>query len=74
MTDYLMRIVVNEQQQEKKEQTYKAILSYLWEQGAPGATMRRGDAGIDNEGSCYLQPTFVSAERAYAAGCCVYCR
>ena len=46
MIDYLMRIVVNEQQQEKKEQTYKAVLSYLWEQGAPGATMRRGDAGI----------------------------
>ncbi|MDF3000786.1 MAG: hypothetical protein K0Q48_905 [Bacillota bacterium] len=51
MTDYLMRIVVNEQQEEKKEQTYKAVLSYLWEQGAPGATMRRGDAGIDNEGN-----------------------
>lgn len=49
MPSYLMRIVVNEQQHEKKEQTCKAILTYLWEQGAPGATMRRGDAGIDNE-------------------------
>ena len=49
MLNYLMRIVVNEQQHEKREQTCKAILTYLWEQGAPGATMRRGDAGIDNE-------------------------
>ena len=51
MPDYLMRIMVNEQQHEKKEQTCKAILHYLWDQGAPGATMRRGDAGIDNEGN-----------------------
>lgn len=49
MPDYLMRIIVNEQQHEKKERTCKAILTYLWQQGAPGATMRRGDAGIDNE-------------------------
>jgi uncharacterized protein len=49
MPNCLMRIVVNEQQHEKKKLTCKAILSYLWEQGAPGATMRRGDAGIDNE-------------------------
>lgn len=49
MPDYLMRIVVNEQQHEKRQLTSKAILSYLWEQGVPGATMRRGDAGIDNE-------------------------
>jgi hypothetical protein len=47
MAEYLMRIVVNEQQHENKEQTSKAVLSYLWEQGAPGATMRRGNAGID---------------------------
>jgi len=51
MPKYLMRIVVNEQQHEKKLLTCKAILSYLWEQGAPGATMRRGDAGIDYEGN-----------------------
>lgn len=50
MPSYLMRIVVNEQQHEKKEQTCRAILTYLWEQGAPGATMRRGNAGIDDEG------------------------
>lgn len=49
MPDYLMRIVLNEQQQERKKQTCKEILTCLWEQGAPGATMRRGDAGIDNE-------------------------
>lgn len=51
MSDYLMRIVVNEQQHEKKKLTCNAILTYLWEQGAPGATMRRGDAGIDHEGT-----------------------
>lgn len=51
MTDYLMRIVINEQQHEKKELTCNSVLTYLWEQGAPGATMRRGDAGIDNEGN-----------------------
>lgn len=48
MPDHLMRIVINEQQHEKKEQTCKAILTYLWEQGAPGVTMRRGAAGIDS--------------------------
>ncbi len=51
MADYLMRIVINEQQHEKKELTCNSVLAYLWEQGAPGATMRRGDAGIDNEGN-----------------------
>jgi len=39
MPKYLMRIVVNEQQHEKKLLTCKAILSYLWEQGVPGATL-----------------------------------
>ena len=47
MAEYLMRVIVNEQQHENKEQTSKAVLSYLWEHGAPGATMRRGNAGID---------------------------
>lgn len=51
MADSLMRIIVNEQQHEKKEQTSRAVLKYLWGQGAPGATMRRGHAGIDNEGN-----------------------
>lgn len=50
MTNYLMRIIVNEQQHEKKEQTFKAVLTYFWEQGVPGATMRRGNAGIDEQG------------------------
>jgi len=50
MTEYLLRIVVNEQQQDEKEQTCNAVLSYLWAQGMPGATMRRGDAGIDELG------------------------
>ena len=53
MPDYLLRIVVNEQQHEKREQTCKAILSYLWEQGVPGATMRRGAAGLDDKGTIY---------------------
>lgn len=51
MSDYLMRIVVNEQQHEAKKQTCRAILTYLWEHGVPGATMRRGDAGIDSDGN-----------------------
>lgn len=51
MPNYLMRIVINEQQHEKKMLTCKAILFYLPEQGAPGATICRGDAGIDNEGN-----------------------
>lgn len=51
MSDYLMRIVVNEQQHEERKQTCRAILTYLREHGVPGATMRRGDAGIDSDGN-----------------------
>jgi len=53
MSICLLRIVVNEQQHEKREQTSKTILSYLWQQGVPGATMRRGDAGLDESGYIY---------------------
>ncbi|HML37163.1 MAG TPA: DUF190 domain-containing protein [Bacillota bacterium] len=49
MPDYLMRIILNEQQHEEKKQTCREILTCMWEGGAPGATMRRGNAGIDNE-------------------------
>lgn len=51
MPDILLKIVVNEQQHEKRDTTCKKILSYLWEQGVPGATMRRGDAGVDYQGN-----------------------
>ena len=50
MPDVLLKIVVNEQQHEKRNATCKKILTYLWEQGAPGATMRRGEAGLDYRG------------------------
>jgi Uncharacterized conserved protein len=51
MNNYLMRVVVDEQQHEKNAQTWKAVMNYFWEQGVPGATMRRGDAGIDSDGN-----------------------
>lgn len=51
MADILLKIVVNEQQHEKRNAICRKILAYLWEQGAPGATMRRGDAGLDYRGS-----------------------
>jgi len=51
MSDVLLKIVVNEQQHEKRNATCKKILTYLWEQGAPGATMRRGEAGLDYQGT-----------------------
>lgn len=47
MPDILLKIVVNEQQREKRSAIYRKILAYLREQGAPGATMRRGEAGLD---------------------------
>ena len=47
MPDILLKIVVSEQQHEKREAMCRKILNYLWEQGAPGATMRRGEAGLD---------------------------
>lgn len=51
MPDVLLKIVVNEQQHEKREATCRKILNYLLEQGVPGATMRRGEAGLDYRGS-----------------------
>jgi len=51
MTDVLLKIVVNEQQHERRSATCKKILTYLWAQGAPGATMRRGEAGLDYQGA-----------------------
>ncbi len=51
MPDILLKIVVNEQQQEKSSATYRKILNYLREQGVPGATMRRGEAGLDYQGA-----------------------
>lgn len=46
----LLKIIVNEQQREKQDTTCKKLLTYLWEQGVPGATVRRGEAGLDNRG------------------------
>jgi len=51
MADILLKIIVNEQQHEKRDTTYKKILTYLWEHGVPGATMRRGEAGLDFQGN-----------------------
>ncbi|HYE69052.1 MAG TPA: DUF190 domain-containing protein [Anaerovoracaceae bacterium] len=51
MPDVLLKIVVNEQQHDMRNATCKKILTYLWEQGAPGATMRRGVAGLDYRSS-----------------------
>ncbi|HVI39687.1 MAG TPA: DUF190 domain-containing protein [Anaerovoracaceae bacterium] len=51
MPDILLKIIVNEQQHEKRDATCKKILTYLREQGAPGATMRRGEAGLDYQGA-----------------------
>lgn len=51
MPDFLLRIVVNEQSQEEKKSISRKILSYLWDQGTPGATMLRGEAGLNDEGS-----------------------
>jgi len=51
LSDILLKIVVNEQQQEKKSATCKKILSFLKEQGIPGATMRRAEAGLDYHGN-----------------------
>jgi Uncharacterized conserved protein len=50
MSDYLLRIVVNEQSREERKSICKKILSYLWGQGTQGATMLRGEAGLDDKG------------------------
>lgn len=51
MPDILLKIIVNEQQHEKRDATCKRIISYLRDQGVPGATMRRGEAGLDYRGA-----------------------
>ncbi len=51
MTEILLKIIVNEQQHDKRDAICRKILAYLREQGAPGATMRRGEAGLDYRGS-----------------------
>lgn len=51
MPDILLKIVVNEQQHEKRDTICRKILEFLREQGAPGATMRRGEAGLDYRGN-----------------------
>ncbi|MDD3169138.1 MAG: DUF190 domain-containing protein [Eubacteriales bacterium] len=51
MAAILLKIIVNEQQHEKRDTTCRKILTYLWEQGVPGATMRRGEAGLDYQGT-----------------------
>lgn len=53
MTNILLKIVVSEQQHEKREATSKKILSYLWEKGVPGATMKRGAADLDYRGAIH---------------------
>jgi PII-like signaling protein len=61
MTDILLKIVVNEQQCEKREATCRKILTFLWEQGVPGATMKRGEAGLDFRGNLsydFLEDTY----------------
>lgn len=47
MPDILLKIVVNERQHVDRDTACESILTYLWEQGMPGATMRRGEAGLD---------------------------
>lgn len=51
MSNILLKIIVNEQQHEKRDATCRKIVSYLREQGVPGATMRRGEAGLDYHGN-----------------------
>lgn len=50
MPEVLLKIVVNEQQYDHRNAVCGKILSRLLEQGAPGATMRRGEAGLNQEG------------------------
>ncbi|MEL7656980.1 MAG: DUF190 domain-containing protein [Bacillota bacterium] len=54
MANILLKIIVNEQQHENKEATCKKIISYLRDHGVPGATMRRGEAGLDYHGNISL--------------------
>lgn len=51
MSDVLIKIVVNERQQEKLDLICGKILSCLKEQGIPGAVMRRGEAGLNYQGT-----------------------
>lgn len=51
MPDVLLKIVVNEQQREKRDAICRKMLVFLLEQGAPGATMKRGEAGLDYRGN-----------------------
>ena len=51
MPDILLKIVINEQQHEKRDTICRKILAFLREQGAPGATMKRGEAGLDYRGN-----------------------
>lgn len=47
---YLLKIIFNEQQELNQEQLVQKIMEFLLEQGFPGATVRRGTAGLDYEG------------------------
>lgn len=51
MGEVLLKIIVNEQQGEKQAAICKKLLNYLWEKKVPGATMRRGEAGLDYRGT-----------------------
>ncbi len=51
MSDVLLKIVVNEQQNENREVTCKKIVTFLWEHGVPGVTMKRAEAGLDYQGN-----------------------
>ncbi len=54
MPDVLLKIVINEQQKENHSEIGRKILSYLLDRGVPGATMRRGEAGLNHRGDlCY---------------------
>lgn len=54
MSDILLRIILNEQQQIEKEAACEKIMVYLRDIGVPGATMRRGEAGVDYNGRISL--------------------
>jgi hypothetical protein len=50
MKKHLLKIIVNEQEELGKDHLSRKIMEYLLEEGCPGATMRRGSAGIDHGG------------------------
>lgn len=50
----LVRVIINEQLEKGEKSIYKSIFQFLYENNIEGATMRRGDAVLDDKGNIHF--------------------